>query len=169
VGSGRFTQALGVPYGLDPSMELLKLAKQRGILGVLGRAEALPFKSSSFDLVLMVVSVYFFEEPLRAFEEAHRVLRNDGYIVLGLVLSDSPWADFYKEKAKMGHPIYSHARFYSFGELSSILAQAGFRIEKVSTTLFEEPQDQEPLENQDIRDGFWREGEFFCVNAKKIN
>jgi SAM-dependent methyltransferase len=83
-------------------MELLKLAKQRGIHGVLGRAEALPFKSSSFDLVLMVVSVCFFEEPLRAFEEAHRVLKNDGYLVLGLVLSDSPWADFYKEKAKRG-------------------------------------------------------------------
>ncbi len=169
VGSGRFAQALGIPYGLDPSMELLKLARQRGIHGVLGRAEALPFKSSSFDLVLMVVSVCFFEEPLRAFEEAHRVLKNDGYLVLGLVLSDSPWADFYKEKAKRGHPIYSHARFYSFGELSSILAQASFRIEKVFTTLFEEPQDQEPLKNQDIRDGFWREGGFFCVSAKKIN
>ncbi|MFZ8860388.1 MAG: class I SAM-dependent methyltransferase [Thermocrinis sp.] len=169
VGSGRFAQALGVPYGLDPSMELLKLAKRRGIRGVLGRAETLPFKSSSFDLVLMVVSVCFFEEPLRAFEVAHRVLKNDGYLVLGLVLLDSPWADFYKEKAKKGHPIYSHARFYSFRELSSILAQAGLRIEKVFTTPFEEPQDQEPMRNQDIRDGFWREGGFFCVSAKKIN
>ncbi len=150
-------------------MELLKLARQRGIHGVLGRAEALPFKSSSFDLVLMVVSVCFFEEPLRALEEAHRVLKNDGYLVLGLVLSDSPWADFYKEKARRGHPIYSHARFYSFGELSSILAQAGLRIEKVCATLFEEPQDQEPLKNQEIRDGFGREGGFFCVSAKRIN
>ncbi len=169
VGSGRFAQALGVPYGLNPSIELLKLGRQRGIHGVLGRAEALPFKSSSFDLVLMVVSVCFFEEPLRALEEAYRVLKNDGYLVLGLVLSDSPWADFYKEKARRGHPIYSHARFYSFEELSSILAQTGFRIEKVCTTLFEEPQDQEPVKNKDIRDGFWREGGFFCVSAKRIN
>jgi SAM-dependent methyltransferase len=169
VGSGRFAQALGISYGLDPSIELLKLAKQGGICGVLGRAEALPFKSSSFDLVLMVVSVCFFEEPLRAFKEAHRVLKNDGYLVLGLVLSDSPWADFYKEKAKRGHPIYFHARFYSFEELSSILAQTGFRVEKVCTTLFEEPQDQEPVKNQEIREGFWREGGFFCVSAKKIN
>ncbi len=143
VGSGRFAQALGIQYGLDPSMELLKLARQRGIRGVLGRAETLPFKSSSFDLVLMVVSVCFFEEPLRAFKEAH--------------------------KAKRGHPIYSHARFYSFGELSSILAQASFRIERVCTTLFEEPQDQEPVKNQEIREGLWIEGGFFCVNAKKIN
>jgi SAM-dependent methyltransferase len=60
---------------------------------------------SSFDLVLMLVSVCFFEKPLRAFKEAHRVLKNDGYLVLGLVLSDSPWADFYKEKARRGHPI----------------------------------------------------------------
>jgi ubiquinone/menaquinone biosynthesis C-methylase UbiE len=92
-------------------MELLKLAGQRGICGVLGRAKTLPFKSSSFDLVLMVVSVCFFEEPLRAFKEAYRVLKNDGYLVLGLVPSDSPWADFYKEKARRGHPIYSHILF----------------------------------------------------------
>ena len=117
----------------------------------------------------MVVSVCFFEEPLRAFKEAHRVLKNDGYLVLGLVLSDSPWADFYKEKARRGHPIYSHARFYSFRELSSILAQASFRIEKVFTTLFEEPQDQESVKDQEIREGFWKEGGFFCESAKKIN
>ena len=169
VGSGRFAQALGIPYGMDSSIELLKLARQRGVFGVLGRVEALPFRSSSFDLVLMVVSVCFFEEPLRAFKEAHRVLKNDRYLALGLVLSDSPWANFYKEKAKRGHPIYSHARFYSFAEISSILAQAGFRIEKVCTTLFEEPQDKEPVKNQEIREGFWREGGFFCVGAKKIN
>ncbi len=169
VGSGRFAQALGIQYGLDSSMELLKLARQRGICGVLGRAETLPFKSSSFDLVLMVVSVCFFEEPLRAFKEAHRVLKDDGYLVLGLVLSDSPWADFYKEKAKRGHPIYSHARFYSFGELSSILARASFRVEMACTTLFEELQDQEPVKNQEIREGLWIEGGFFCVGAKRIN
>ncbi len=95
---------------------------------------------------------------MRAFKEAHRVLKNDEYLVLGLVLSDSPWADLYKEKAKRGHPIYSHAKFYSFGELSSILAQVSFRVERVCATLFEEPQDQEPVKNQEIREGFWREG-----------
>jgi len=83
---------------------------------------------------------------LSIFDQYAQFLKNDGYLVLGLVLSDSPWADFYKEKAKIGHPIYFHARFYSFGKLSSILVQAIFRIEKVCTTLFEEPQ--ELLKNQ---------------------
>ena len=49
VGSGRFAQALGIPYRSDPSMELLKLARQRGVFGVLGRVETLPLRSSSFD------------------------------------------------------------------------------------------------------------------------
>jgi len=169
VGSGRFAKALGVPYGLDPSIELLRLAKRRGIVGILGRAEALPFKSLSFDLVLMVVSVCFFQKPLRAFEEAWRVLKKDGGLVLGLVLSESPWANFYREKAKKGHPIYSHARFYSFGELSYMLNQTHFRIEKIYTTLFEEPQDQEPLKNKEIREGFWKEGGFFCIKARKLS
>ena len=41
IGNGRFAKALGVLYGLDPSIELLRLVKRRGIVGILGRAEAL--------------------------------------------------------------------------------------------------------------------------------
>ena len=60
VGSARFAQALKITYGIDTSIELLKLAKKRRVLGIFGKAENLPFKNSSFDLVLIVVSICFF-------------------------------------------------------------------------------------------------------------
>ncbi len=47
VGSGRFAQALGIPYGLDPLVELLKSAKQRGIRGVLERRRLYPLKAQA--------------------------------------------------------------------------------------------------------------------------
>ena len=47
VGSGRFAQHLKVDVGIDPSIWLLTLAKNRGIKVVLGYGEKLPFEDVS--------------------------------------------------------------------------------------------------------------------------
>ena len=39
VGSGRFAQALGIEAGIDPSLELIRMARNRGIKAVQGRGE----------------------------------------------------------------------------------------------------------------------------------
>ncbi|MFN4319337.1 MAG: class I SAM-dependent methyltransferase [Aquificaceae bacterium] len=166
VGSGRFAKALGINVGVDTSFELLKKAKGRGLKVLMARAEELPFKDGAFKSVFMIVSLCFFEDPLRALRSARRVISEDGKLFLGLVLSESPWAKFYMEKAKGGHPIYSHARFYSFSEIKDMLREGGFELKKVFTTLFEEPQDQKPIKNREIREGFHPEGGFFCIAAK---
>lgn len=165
VGSGRFAWALGVVYGVDTSLALLRKAKERGIKVVKARAEALPFKDGVFQSLFMVVSLCFFDKPAEALLEARRVLRKDGKLLLGLVLSESPWADFYRQKARQGHPLYSLAKFYSYGELGEMLTLAGFKVSRVMTTLFEEPQDAEPVKNREIREGFHADRGFFCLMA----
>ena len=136
VGSGRFAFALGVRYGVDSSKELLKKAIARGVYGVLGKAEALPFKDKVFDEVLIVVSLCFFENPVLSLKESNRVLKDDGFLLLSLVLSESPWAVFYKEKAKKGHPLYKRANFYSYDQLVSMLKrvfQKYFPLDRLPT------------------------------------
>ncbi len=165
VGSGRFAKALGVQYGVDTSRELLKKTKERSIRVVQAHAEGLPFKDHVFESVFIIVSLCFFEKPLEALLEARRVLKGEGKLVLGLVLSESPWADFYRQKAKQGHPLYSLAKFYSYDELKEMLSLAGFEVLKALTTLFEKPQDTEPVKNREIREGFHPEGGFFCLLA----
>ena len=98
VGSGRFAHPLGIKYGLDPSPAMLKLALKRGIKGVLGVAENLPFKSSSFDLVLMVTTLCFLDDPPTAFKEIERVLEESGKLLLGFVDKDSPLGKLYEAK-----------------------------------------------------------------------
>ena len=49
VGSGRFSQALGIQYGVDPAPRLLKLSKDRGIVPIQAKAEDLPFKKDSLN------------------------------------------------------------------------------------------------------------------------
>ncbi len=165
VGSGRFAKALGLNYGVDTSLELLKKAKERDIKVVQARAEGLPFRDKTFESLLMVVSICFFERPLEALLEARRVLRKGGMLLLGLVLSESPWAQFYRQKAQQGHPLYSVAKFYSFEEIKGMLSQAGFGLSKVFTTLFEPPQDTRAVENKEIREGYHPEAGFFCLMA----
>ncbi len=165
VGSGRFASALGIPYGSDTSLELLRMAKRRGVRTALADAHNMPFKDKSFDTVLVVVSLCFFEEPSRALKEMARIITDGGRLVLGLILRESPWAEFYIEKEKKGHPLYSYAHFYSFDELKSMLKFVGFRLERVRTTLFEEPQDERRVSNTEIREGFDPTGGFFCVSC----
>ncbi len=46
-GSGRFAQALGIEYGVDPAPALLGMARARGIKVLEVRGEELPLLSSS--------------------------------------------------------------------------------------------------------------------------
>lgn len=50
---------------------------------VLADAAALPYRSSSFDIVLSVNTIYFWPDPGRVFAEANRVLKPGAQMILG--------------------------------------------------------------------------------------
>jgi SAM-dependent methyltransferase len=146
VGSGRFAQALGIETGVDPSIKLLGMAKQRGITAFLGRGEQELFDKESFGAVFLIVTLCFVDSPLDVLKAAYRILRPDGKIVLGLVLKESPWGKFYQRKKKQGHRFYKYATFYRYDEIAKLLEQAGFSIEQVISTLFQRPSKVEGTE-----------------------
>jgi len=139
VGSGRFAQALGIETGLDPSIKLLEMARQKGITGFLGRGEQELFGKGSFGTVFLIVTLCFLDSPLDVLKEAYRIIIPGGKIVLGLVLKESPWGKFYQQKKKQGHRFYKYATFYRYDEVAKLLEQGGFSIEQVISTLFQSP------------------------------
>jgi len=165
VGTGRFAASLGIRFGIDPSENMLRVAKGRGITVVRGVGESLPFREKSFELVLLVATLCFVSDPLGVLREARRVLKGGGKLVLGLILKESSWADFYMKKASSGHPIYEIARFYSMGEVREMLSDAGFRIVKVLSTLIAEPQDTRPVERSSTVEGTHPHAGFTCISA----
>jgi len=165
VGTGRFASPLGIKIGIDPSFEMLKAAKKREVQVVQGEGESLPFKDSSFDIVLIVVSICFVRDPLQVLRECRRVLKKGGKLVLGLIPAESRWAEFYREKAKSGHPIYKEARFYPMKDIEEMLRSSGFRIDEIRSTILEEPQDTLPVKREDIVEGFDPGGGFICIRA----
>jgi len=147
VGSGRFAEALSIKTGIDPSANLLEIAERRGIKVFHGKGEELPFSDGSYGTVFLIVTLCFLESPVAALREARRILKADGRLVLGVVLRESPWGRLYQIKKEEGHRFYSHATLYSYREIESLLADSGFRIEKVVSTLFQQPGEVKETEN----------------------
>lgn len=139
VGTGRFAKALGIEYGLDPSPQALEKARRRGVRVALGRGEDIPFQEAPFGGVLMAFTLCFVREPHKVMQEIWRVLAPGSGLVLGLLLKETPWADFYARRGSAGHPLYSTAHFYSKEEVEALLKKAGFRITGYRSTLFQKP------------------------------
>jgi len=162
VGSGRFAAPLGIKLGIDPSREMGKLAEKRGIKVIKGVAELLPFDDLQFDFVLMVTTICFLDDVEKAFEEAHRVLKPGGYLIIGFIDAESPVGKLY-EKRKDESTFYKDARFYSVKEVVSYMKKAHFRDFNFKQTL---SQPGEELDISPVKDGYG-EGSFVVVRGVK--
>lgn len=166
VGTGRFAVALNVEYGIDTSIAVLRFAKKRGIKAVRGDRQKLPFADESFGAVFIIVTLCFVDDPLKVLEEAVRVSRRKGPIILGLILKGSPWAAFYEKKGDKGNVFYKIARFYSFEEVRSMLASVGLEIEETRSTMFQRPT-VNPLVFEFSRKDVCREAGFVAIKVRK--
>ncbi|MDI3316283.1 MAG: methyltransferase domain-containing protein [Bacillota bacterium] len=135
VGSGRFAAPLGIRDGVEPARAMRRLALARGVRATEGVAEELPYGEASWDGILMVTTVCFVDDLARSLEEARRVLRPGGALVIGLVDRLAPLGRLY-ERQKEANPFYRSARFYSVAELATALRAAGFALDGFRQTLF---------------------------------
>jgi len=164
-GSGRFARALGIGCGLDPSIELLNMARNRGIDTFLSTGENAPFKDSAFGTVFIIVTLCFVDSPSKVLAEASRLLGSSGKLVLGLVLRESPWGQYYQLKKGEGHRFYKYANFYSYTDVKRLLEQTGFAIENVLSTLFQRPGELRRTESP--RQGYSPDAGFTVILAGK--
>jgi ubiquinone/menaquinone biosynthesis C-methylase UbiE len=139
VGTGRFAEALEIDEGLDPCPAVLRYAGRRGIRTRCGSAEALPYENGSFGTVMLIVTLCFLDDPVRALAECRRVLKEEGSILVGLVPKDSPWGKAYARQGAEGHPFYSVARFYRTQEIIALAARSGFDLDQAASCLPEMP------------------------------
>ncbi|WP_289021964.1 class I SAM-dependent methyltransferase [Desulfobacter postgatei] len=134
VGSGKFAVPLGIKVGVEPSEKMASIARLQGIDVHSGVAENLPFSDSRFDFVMMVTTICFVDDIVKSFREAFRVLKNDGFIIVGFVDKESELGKQYSEK-KENSKFYKDATFFSVPEVLSYLNVSGFVISNVLQTL----------------------------------
>lgn len=116
------------PAGIDPSAEMLAVARGRGLPIDLrqGRAETLPFADGSFDLIFSVDVIHHLTDRPAFFREAARLLRPGGRLC---TVTDSA-EDIHRRR-----PLSSHfpetvavelARYPAIDRLRSEMAGVGF-------------------------------------------
>jgi SAM-dependent methyltransferase len=134
VGTARFAAPLGVRFGVDPAVEMLTYAAGRGVSVAGGMAEALPFGDGVFDYALVVTTICFVDAP-RMLDEARRVLRPGGALVIGFIDRTSTIGRHY-ETHREDSVFYRDATFYGASEVEEMLRGAGFTVRVWAQTLF---------------------------------
>jgi ubiquinone/menaquinone biosynthesis C-methylase UbiE len=142
-GTGHFCRwlverGLGV-VGLDLSRPMLLEARRLQSPSCLqGDARSLPFANRTFDLVALITTLEFVENPFQALEEAVRVARRG--LILGVL---NRWSLLALRYRSSGKTLWQAAHFYSVEEVKRLVAiAAGERFLSVRwrTTLWPIPQ-----------------------------
>ncbi len=165
VGTGRFAALLGIRTGIEPSKAMGKFAIDRGLDVRYGVGEKLPLKDGSFDFILFVTVICFLDDVLLAFQEAHRVLRPGGHVIIGLIDRQSPLGKIY-DKRKQKDEFYINARFHAVDEVVSLLKQAGFQNFVFSQTIFQNPSEMKAPDP--VKPGHG-DGSFVVIKGMKSN
>lgn len=113
--------------GVDMTKTYVAAARRRGDHRIeLGNAESLPFDDASFDAVVIEQVLEHLVHPLRAFQEARRVLRPDGVLCIGVPdaarYKDLPFFDYYWLLLR------EHIQHFDARHLALLAARAGFEL-----------------------------------------
>lgn len=161
VGTGRFAEVLKILAGVEPAHAMAQMAIARGITVIRGKAEELPFHNLSFDYAVMITTVCFLDDIPKAFAEAHRIIKKNGYFIVAIIDKESELGREYEAK-KATNPWYKDARFHSTAEITGLMEQAGFTSFEYWQTLSSDKEElNEPIPG-------WGKGSFVVIRSQKI-
>ncbi len=160
-GTGRFALPLGIRVGVEPSLKMAEISKDRGLEVIRGVAEYLPLKSSCFDFILMVTLLCFLDDTVKALRETRRILRSGGRAVIGIIDGESFLGKYYREK---GGRIFDKAEFKTPEEVIEWLESLGFVNIRTFQTIFDLPEKINRV--QKIEEGYGMGG-FVVITADR--
>lgn len=106
----------------DISDAMLKYAQQKGLNAKLLKADSenLPFENESFDVVSSITMMEFVNDQNRVLAEMYRVLKPNGYLLLGGLNGNSQLG-----KSAPNDPVFKKANFFTPESLSEKLSRFG--------------------------------------------
>ncbi len=111
------------PFGLDPSLPMLKQARAKGEGKVVqGRAEAPPFGEVRFQAVVFLTTLEFLPDPAEALARGARLLAPGGTLLAGVLHARSPMA---RSRKASGRPPWDRARFFTPSQVEVLLSPFG--------------------------------------------
>ena len=188
-GSGLFEMLVQREYGihinegLEPSNAMADIARKRGLKVRIGTAEARNYEQDSFDTVIFNGSPSYIIHLKQAFNEACRILKTNGFILVLDVPKESSYALLYSlakvlktwddpllhgVQPQNPYPIefVKDANWRTTEEKIALLRQAGFDHFRFAQTLTRHPlysneEKEEPVEGYD-------RGDYVAIYGRKI-
>jgi len=145
-GTGVFAESLTTEERtilcLDPSVEMIKKAKERELPCILGVGDSIPLRKL-IDFGYMITVLEFLNEPIKLFKEVRENSKENHVFSILFINTESNWGDLYRDIGAKGDPVFQHARFYSLEDVSMMLEEVGYRISDAKGTLNSDPMKQE--------------------------
>jgi ubiquinone/menaquinone biosynthesis C-methylase UbiE len=131
-GSGRTLEKVaalaeqGMVYGIDYSPTMVKVASKKNRAAIQagrmrieqGDVANLPYAEEQFDKVISIHTLYFWPDPVHSLQQIHRVLKQDGLLILAIgpkqVMLQRPY------------PQESNFSLYETEEVVEMFHRAGF-------------------------------------------
>jgi len=150
IGSGLNFQFYGAKveklHGLDPSLELQKMARRRAktapfpVEFVESSAESIPMEDHSFDTVVTTWTLCTIPNPVKALKEIKRVLKPDGQLIFvehgrspdSRVLAWQNWLNPLWNRIGGGRNLNR--------KIDDMVVEAGFRITQIERTYSKGPK-----------------------------
>lgn len=152
-GSGRLLKEISTQnknafvVGVDISINMLKVAQAKGLSSLMfAPAEALPFKKSSFDLILSGYYTFRYLERSRVYKDAYRILSKNGYLIFDIPNYWTVSFDYWLGKHFFGfHPSNinnllkrNQLNIKSIDKEVREIESAGFQVKVLATPYFPE-------------------------------
>ncbi len=126
-----YNQGLSNLYGIDLIEDYVSYAQKKGIYNIkLGNAESIPFEDNTFDLLILDQVIEHLIDPIKVFQEARRVLSQDGIICIGI-----PDASRYDEIYLFDFYWFimrEHVHHFDINHLKLVAELEGFKLESSS-------------------------------------
>lgn len=130
-GTGNFSLTLAKlgcrVTGVDTSIKMLEAARDKAeSMGIqaeftLMDVAVLDYPEDTFDAVVSMAALEFFEDRRRAIDELFRVLKPGGSLLIGTINRESDWGELYSEIAAKQDSVFRHARFVTENEMRALV------------------------------------------------
>lgn len=147
-GSGLFESALKreygihVQYGVEPSTDMAKIARKRGMTDFIGDAERSELAENSYDVIYLNGCSSYIKNLSAAYQNCHRALKKGGHLILLDVPVESAYGILYKFAAHVGS--------YEKELFEQIAPTFPYPIELVSSAIFHSPLEKENILREDL-------------------
>jgi len=114
---------IGEVFGIDVSLPTLKLCQKKYSNLINGKADELPIREGSFDIVILLDVLEHIADDAKVMKETFRILKPGGIVLITAPACKILWGSH--------DEIYQHYRRYSLDEIKKVVRRAGFTIKKL--------------------------------------